>query len=468
MNARNRWLRPALLAIACQCFGMPLATSAEAPPPPSAPRPMQLPTPETSELPNGLKTTLVQFGAVPKATIVVVVRAGTVNQGNQVWLPGIVADMMKEGTQKRSSEQISNDAALMGGELGVGIGSDEASLSLDVLSDSLPDAVKLLAEVLREPLFPESELPRIKQDYLRNLSIVRSQAQSQAGTAFAKLMYGDHPFGQTLPTEEQLSAYTLDDVKRFYASSFGAARTHVYVAGQFDRSALNAALRDAFGDWTRGPAPVLNPPQAARRLQARLIDRPGAPQSTIRLGVPVLTPDQPGFMAMSVTNTLLGGSITSRITTNIREDKGWAYSPGSSVSARYRDSLWTQSADVTTASTGPAIAEIFKEIDRLQREPPGKAELDVVKSYRNGLFVLGNATRGGLIGQLTFMNLHGLPADWLTTFVQRLYAVTPEEVSAAAREHLRMKEATLVVVGDAATVRPQLTALPELQGVTLE
>jgi zinc protease len=173
-------------------------------------------------------------------------------------------------------------------------------------------------------------------------------------------------------------------------------------------------------------------------------------------------------MAMSVTNTLLGGSITSRITTNLREDKGWAYSPSSSVSARYRDALWTESADVTTASTGAAITEILKEIERLQQTPPTAAELDLVKSYRNGLFVLGNATRGGLIGQLSFMNLHGLPADWLTTFVTRLYAVTPEKVSAMARDQLRMQQATLVVVGDAATVRPQLEAITQMKGVRLE
>lgn len=445
-----------------------LAHAAELPPVPSTPRPMQLPTPEQGEFANGLKTTLIEFGNVPKATILVVVRAGSVNQGTQVWLPGLVGDMMKEGTLKRSSEQISTAAAMMGGELSIGIGADEATFALDVLSESLPDAVKLLGEVVREPLFPESELPRLKQDYLRNLSVIRSQAQAQAGIAFAKLMYGDHPFGQTLPTEAQLSAYTLEDVRRFYAANFGALRTHIYVAGRFDRAMLIAALNSAFADWSRGPEPVTNPPHPSTQQRAQLVDRPGAPQSTIRLGLPVITPEHPDFMALSVTNTLLGGSITSRITTNIREDKGWAYSPSSTVSARYRDSLWTESADVTTASTGPAIGEIFREIARLQQTPPTTAELDLVKSYRNGLFVLGNATRSGLIGQLTFMSLHGLPADWLTTFVSRLYAVTPEKVSAMAREQLRMQQATLVVVGDAATVRPQLEAIPQLQGVRLE
>lgn len=442
--------------------------AAEAPPAPSAPRPVQLPTPEHIEFANGLKTTLIEFGAVPKATLVVVVRAGNLNQGTQVWLPDITAEMMKEGTLKRSSTELSSAAALMGGQLGIGVGAEEATLSLDVLSESLPDAIRLVAEVLREPLLPANELPRIQQNYLRNLSVIRSQAQSQAGTAYASLLYGDHPFGQTLPTEAQISGYTIEDVRRFYTDNFSAARTHVYVAGRFDRAAVQAALKTAFADWPRGAEPMVNPPHPARRLQARLINRSGAPQSTIRLGLPVISPIDPDFMATSVMNTLLGGSITSRITKNLREDKGWAYSPSSSVSARYRDSLWTEGADVTTASTGPAIAEIFKEIERLQREPPAQTELEMVKRYRNGLFVLGTATRGGLIGQLSFMNLHELPQDWLSTFVSRLYAVTPEQISAAARDQLRMQEATLVVVGDAATVRPQLEAVPQLQGLSLE
>jgi len=468
MNARvSMALRAGALMAACLLIGNAV-TAAEAPPAPSAPKPMQLPTPERGELANGLKTTLVEFGRVPKATIVITVRAGNLNQGSQVWLPDLVGDLMKEGTRKRSAEEIATAAARMGGELGIGVGSEETSLSLDVLSEALPDAVKLLAEVLREPLLPESELPRLKQDYLRNLSVSRAQPQSQAGTALAKLLYGDHPFGQSLPTEEQLGSYTIEDVKRFYAANFGAARTHVYVAGRFDRVALGKSLEDAFGDWARGPAPLVNPPNPSRVQRVQLIDRPGAPQSTIRLALPVISPEHPDFMAMSVLNTMLGGSITSRITTNIREEKGWAYSPNSAVSARYRNSIWSENADVTTASTGPAIGEILKEITRLQQTPPTQAELDQVKSYRNGLFVIGNATRGGLIGQLSFMDLHGLPSDWLATFVSRLYAVTPEKISQLAREQLRMNEATLVVVGDAATVRPQLQALPPLQGVAIE
>lgn len=169
-------------------------------------------------------------------------------------------------------------------------------------------------------------------------------------------------------------------------------------------------------------------------------------------------------MALSVANTLLGGVLTSRITMNLREAKGWAYSPGSGLATNYRQVVWMENADVKAAATGPAISEVFKEIDLLRAEPPTTPELTSIKNYRNGIFVISNATRGGLIGQLAFMDLQGLPADWLTTFVERLYAVTPEQITAATKSYLDPAGMSVVVVGDLATVRPQIQAVTPLRG----
>jgi zinc protease len=167
-------------------------------------------------------------------------------------------------------------------------------------------------------------------------------------------------------------------------------------------------------------------------------------------------------MPLSVANTLLGGVLTSRITMNLREAKGWAYSPSSGLGTYYRQAVWAEDADVKADSTGPALTEIYKEIARLQNEAPTAAELTSIKNYRNGIFVMSNATRGGLIGQFAFMDLHGLPTDWLTTFVERLYAVTPEQVSNATREHLDPKKMSAVIVGDLSKVRKQLESVDGL------
>lgn len=436
----------------------------QAPPPPGPPRPFQLPTPVTITLDNGIKATFVDFGVVPKVSVAISVRTGGLNEDNRVWLSDLTGDLLKEGTSERTAEQIADAATLMGGQIGLGVGADETSLSLDVLSEYGADAVALLAEILTQPKLPESELPRIRQNYLRNLSVQTTQPQAIAGAAFAELMFPNHPYGKTFPTPEQLNSYTIEDVRKYYEANFGARRTHIYVAGKFDRDAVEKSIRMNLGEWREGPQPLQLPPPAPGPRAVKLIDRAGAPQSTLRIGLRVIDPTQPDFMALSVANTLLGGVLTSRITMNLREAKGWAYSPGSGLATNFHQVTWTENADVKAAATGPAISEVFKEIDLLRAEPPTAPELTSIKNYRNGIFVMSNATRGGLIGQLAFMDLQGLPADWLTTFVERLYAVTPAQITAATKSYLDPARMSVVVVGDLATVRAQIKAVEPLRG----
>ncbi|MET0984135.1 MAG: pitrilysin family protein [Steroidobacteraceae bacterium] len=453
MNRAFTLLAAAALASA---FALPARAERESPPPPGPPQPFVLADLQNVELPNGLAITFIPFGTVPKVTISAVVRTGALNQGGKIWLSSLATELMKQGTQQRNAEQIAESAALMGGALGAQAGDDETSFGLDVLSESAPDAVKLLAEVMLQPALPESELARLKQDFQRTLSVQLSSPQTLADVAFSKLLFPNHPYGDEVPTPEQLAGYTLEDVRQYYTGNFGAQRTHIYVAGQFDRALIEGAIREQFGSWARGPAPLIAPPQAPNVVETKLIDRPGAPQSTVRLGTRVIDPTQADFMPLSVANTLLGGILTSRITMNLREQKGWAYSPASALSPKYRTGVWLEAADVQTANTGPSLSEIKKEIARLASEPPSAVELDAIKRYRHGMFVLSNSTRGGIIGQVAFMHLHGLPREWLTTFIDRLYAVTPEQVRAATLEYLKADRMTVVIVGDLAKVKPQL------------
>jgi predicted Zn-dependent peptidase len=446
-------------------FAATASHAQQTPPPAAEPRPFQLPTPTRMSLPNGVDVTFVEFGVVPKVSIAIAVRSGNLNEGDKTWLADLTGDLLKEGTQNRTAEQIAEEANQMGGNLSVGVSPDVTSLELDVLSEYGADAVGLLADVLTHPKLPESELPRLKQNYLRNLSVALTQPQAIAGAAMSDLLYPDHPYGISFPTAEALSAYSIDDVRNYYESNFGARRTHIYVAGKYDRSVIEKAIRDSFGDWREGPEVLKLPPPDARARTVKLIDRPGAPQSTLRIGKRVIDVTQPDFMALSVTNSLLGGVLTSRITMNLREVKGWAYSPGSSLGTYYHQATWIENADVRSDATGPALTEVFKEIDLLRKEAPTQPELTAIKNYRNGTFVMGTATRGGLIAQLSFMDVQGLPDDWLTTFPQRLYAVTADEVTQAARKHLDPGQMSVVVVGDLATVRKQVEAVAPLKGV---
>jgi predicted Zn-dependent peptidase len=437
------------------------AQERETPPAPGEPRDFSLPAKETLRLDNGLAVTFIDYGSVPKVTVLAIVRTGNIDEGESTWLADVAVEMLKEGTVTRTAADIAEAAASMGGALGVGAGAEQTSVGISVLSEHVVAAVDLVADVLRNPRFPDSELPRVIANLERSVTIARSDPSSQAGEALARLVYGNHPFGRTLPLDGQLAGYAMADIRGFYQRNFGALRTHVYVAGRYDRSALEAALRRAFGDWPAGPPPSALPPTPSETLQLELIDVPGAQQSSLRIAVPVPHPAHALYFPTTLMNSLLGGTFGSRITTNIREDKGYSYSPNSSISARRGSALWVLSAEVTSEHTAAALTEIFREIDRLQKEAPLDTELDAVKAYRSGLFVITNSSPNGVLGQLAFMDLHGLPDSFLTHWVASIHAVTPAEVSDMAARFVRAERMTVVVAGDLAKIQDSVHALPQ-------
>ncbi|MFQ5641306.1 MAG: M16 family metallopeptidase [bacterium] len=444
--------------LSCLIFAALAFAQLEKPPAGDAPRDFILPEKHTFSLNNGLNATLVSFGDLPKVTVRLVIRAGNLNEaGNQVWLADLTGDLMKEGTTSRSAEEIAQEAASMGGEVNISVGPDQTTVSGDVLTEFGPKLVELLADIVQNPLLPDSELARLKRDLIRNLNIQKTQPRSIASEKFRQLLYGDHPYGRIFPTEEMLNSYTIENVRAFYENNFGALRAHIYVAGRFDTQKMESTLRKAFGSWKAGPEPLVNNPQPTSERIIHLIDRPDASQSTVFIGLPVVDPSHEDYLKLQLTNTLLGGAFTSRITSNIREDKGYTYSPFSQISSRYRDAYWVQVADITTDVTGPALREIFYEIDRLQDEPPSAEELRGVQNYAAGIFVLRNGSRSGIIGQLSFLDLHGLDDSYLTEYVQHVHAITPEEVQNMARTYLRDDEMLIVIAGDRKKIYDQVS-----------
>ncbi len=416
-----------------------------------------MPQPKTFTLENGLGVTLVPYGTVPKVTVRLAVLTGNANEAaNQVWMADIVGDMLTEGTATRTASQIAEDAAKMGGSIDVNVGENRTEIGGDVLSEFGPNLVGLVADVARHPKFPEADFARVKADRLRQLSIARSQPQPLAQEKFRAVLYGDHPYGRLFPTEAMLQGYTVAQARDFYDKNYGAGRSHLYVAGRFDAAAMEAAIRKGFGDWKRGPAPQIPPANPKSSRAVYILDRPGAVQSTILMGMPVIDPSKPDWDALFLMNVLLGGSFSSRITSNIREAKGYTYSPNGQLSNRYHDAYWAETADVTTNVTGPAVKEILGEVDRLQAEPPSEKELKGFQNYRAGVFILQNSSRGGIIGQLEFVDLHGLSADYLNGYVTRLYAVTPAQVQQMAKKYIQDDKATIVVVGDKKVIEEQL------------
>lgn len=463
---------PPSLRAAAFLLGAALAPAALAQPafpsePPAlgAPRPLRLPETRRFTLPNGLAVELVPFGTLPKVNVVAYVRTGSVDEApGQAGLAALTAGLLTEGTTTRSAEGLAEAAAALGGSLSSGAGALQTSVAGDGLAEFAPDVVRLVADVLRNAAFVEASFNRLRRDALRRNAVARSQPGTRANVLFRRALYGDHPYGRVLPADSALEALTLADVRRYYTEAFSPQRTRLYVAGRFDAAAVEAAVRSAFGSWPRGADRTMpDVPTASTRRVILLADQPGAAQSNVIVGGPVLGRKDPRYAALEVTDALLGGAFGSRITRNIRENKGYTYSPYSSVSERYGDAYWSETAAVVTASTGAALREILREVDSLRATPPPADELRGIQNNLNGRFALSIGDPNALASQLALLDLFGLPRTYLTGYTDRVLAVSPATVQGIAAEQLDPSRMTIVVVGDRRVVEPQLRELGEVQ-----
>jgi len=438
-------------------------------PPVGEPKPFRLPATETYALPNGMLVTLVPYGIAPKVVVSLRVGAGNVTEGDATWLADLTAAMMKEGAGGRSAGQLATAAADMGGDLGVGAGQQSTAVTMNVLSEYAPQAVALIGEVVLRPDLPASELARVKANLGRQLTVALSQPGTLADIALARTVYGpNHPYGRVVPAQAQLAGYTIDQVRAFHRGQFGAKRAHLYIAGKFDAAAVKAAIGRTFAGWAAGPEPlrIAAPHQPGPRVI--LIDRPDAPQTTLRLSFDAAVAGTDADIPQRVTNSLLGGAFSSRITTNIRETKGYTYSPGSGVAFNPGDALWTFDADVTTNVTGAALTEVFKEIRRMQTEPAPLEESKGIRTYMAGLFAISNSTSPALVNTLASRDALGLPGDWTDRYVPAVLAVDPAAMQTSAKASYPIDKLVLVAVGDLKTVEPQLKAVPELAKVPFQ
>ncbi len=432
--------------------------------PPAGGKPANFVVPKTKQvvLDNGLKVTFIPYGTTPKATVRLVTNTGNIDDAGKVWLSDLSFEMLRQGTTNQTAQALATSVASMGGQVETSVGLDSSWIGLDVLSEFADEAAATIADMVLNASFDEKDLARIKVDRQRELDVAKSRPSTIATEAFYHKIYGNHPYGQLYPTQETLASVTAAETADFIDTNLVPNRSHLYVSGVFNEVVVLAAIKNAFKDWQAGAARDNKTVLAQAGPSVTVIDRPDAPQSTLRLGLATIAPGHQDAMSMNVMNTMLGGAFSSRITTNIREDKGYTYSPRSSVMNRVGTGFWYQGADVTAEATGASLSEIVKEINLLAAENPSKEELSGVQNYMAGIFVLRNSSRSAIISQLSFTELHGLDESYLQTYVDKIYATTPEDVSNAVKHYLDVKKMHLVVVGDEDDVNAQLK---DLEGV---
>ncbi len=426
--------------------------------------PVSPPSPVVRKLPNGLTVMYVRQPELPVVHATLVVR-GAGSTDDPADLPGLAsftAGMLDEGAGGRSPLELADALDLLGASLNVGAGWDAATANLYVLRKNFPAALALLSDVVLRPDFPANELERVKNERLTALGRAKDEPTVIAGNAFAALVYGQqHPYGR-FATSEATRRLDRAAVAAFHAGRYRPENATLVLVGDVDAQALHAEVERAFGGWrARGAAAELMAWTAPTLgvTTIYLIDKPGAAQSQIRIGHPGVPRSTDDYFALRVLNTILGGSFTSRLNTNLREVHGFTYGAGSSFAMRLSAGPFTAQSAVRTNATDSALVEFFNELRRIRSEPVSAEELEKAKRFVALGFPRTVETTSGVAGQLADLVTYGIDPAWLGSFTQGIMAVTAEDVSRVAREYVRPDQAVVVVVGDRSQVEDRIRAL---------
>ena len=468
----------AAFSFAMACGGPPVVTTnvpaapkpvATAPvdltvPPTLAPPPaLRLPPVTTRTLPNGLKLVVIEQHELPLADFILDVRTGgEADPAGKAGTASLASGMLTEGTTSRSSLAIADQAAYLGVRVGAGSGWEQSTVSLHAPTAQLDSALALFADVALHPAFNAPDLERVRKVRLTALQQVRDRGPLIANLAYATALYGEqHPYGRPLSgTETSVADITRDDLVRFYTTYFRPNNATLLAVGDVRPDDIERRAIALFGNWQRADVPTVtegavSPPKATTLV---LIDKPGAAQSSFRLGgigVPRSTDD---YFAIEVMNTILGGSFTSRLNQNLRETHGYTYGASSGFSMRRSAGPFTAGAEVVSAKTDSAFVEFMKEL-RAIRDTVPSSELAKAKRYLQLGLPQNFETTGDIASQMLPLITYGVPLNFYDTAVQRIGAVTQADVQRVARKYVDPDHLTIVIVGDRKLIEPGLRAL---------
>jgi predicted Zn-dependent peptidase len=433
-----------------------------APPELGPPPRLALPPIQEHRLSNGLRVLLLEKHQVPVVQVNVLVHAGTAyDPPDRIGLASLTADMLDEGAGDRDALELADAVDFLGARLSTFAGFHTSSADLFTTVSQLEQALPLLADVVLRPAFPSEELERKRLSRLTALLQAYDEPRIVATVLFNRTLYGEHPYGYpSIGNQGSIRALTGDDLRRFHTRYFTAGNATIIVVGDVTAARVLPLLEGAFGSWRAGEAVAPTWPSipAPRRREVILVDKPGAAQSEIRIGrvgVPRMTDD---YDALVVMNTILGGSFTSRLNQNLREDKGYTYGAGSSFAFRSMAGPFLASAAVQTDVTDKALAEFFKEFDAIRRPVPAD-ELARAENYEALGFPAGFQTVGGIAANLEEIEAYGLPFDYFGRYVDRILAVSPAEVRRVAASYVTPDRFVVVIVGDVTTIEAGVRAL---------
>jgi predicted Zn-dependent peptidase len=440
------------------------------PPPATALRPVRFPAFTTGRLANGVNLIIVEQHKQPVVTVTLAMQAGAnYEPADKVGLSDLVAELLTKGTERRTADELAAQVEGAGGSIGAYADNDFLRVTVSSLSENLPLAMNVLADVVAHSTFPAVELELARTRALSSLQLELSEPSAIAQRIFRHEVYGDNPYGRN-DTPASLRAITRDDVLAFASARIKPEGALLVVAGDVNAAAVRRLAAQAFASWkgAPAPAPAAAPIPARTATEIVLVHKPGAVQSNILAGFTLITPRDPAVYPLTLMNKILGGGTDARLFLILREQKSWTYGSYSRFTRPKGMGMFMANAEVRTPVTDSALAEMLHQLDRLRTEVPADSEITAAKDYLVGSFPLSIQTPEQIANAVASARLLGLPDDYVPRFRDRLAAVTRDQLAAADRRYLTTDKMVVVVVGDATKILDGLKRLGTVRLVDVE
>ncbi|THV42115.1 M16 family metallopeptidase [Glycomyces buryatensis] len=422
--------------------------------------PLSLPTPIRQSLPNGLQVNLVRRPGVPLAEIRLSIPAAHADLA----AADLLASALFSGTENASMTEIAQRLQTVGGALGAGSDPDRIAVSGNSLATGLPELLGILGELLTAADYPDGPLEVERSRMIDSLSVAEQQPDFLVSRALDARLWGDHPYGHQQPGADEVAAVTRQAVQALHASRIHPAGARLVIVGDIDPDAAWAAVEKYLSAWNGAGEPrTMESLPDLRPGPIVLVDRPDSVQSALRVAYPAIDRSHPDNAAQHLANLIYGGYFTSRLVMNLRESKGYGYSPRSHVDHNPAGSFQLTAVDVATEVTAPALAELYAELRGMADNPPSQDELDLARRYALGSIKLATATQSGVANYISALAAAGLPLSWLAEHSERLRSVTPEDIKRVAGERMSPERAVTVILGDGAEIRDSLAEVGAIE-----
>ena len=434
---------------------------------------VKLPKAQEATLSNGLQVVLLENHKVPTFSMQMVVLSGGLSDPQTArGVASFTASLLREGTAKRSSKEISEQSESLGAVIGAnaGLSGFTSNVTAAGLVENLDQTLDIFADVVRNPAFPTEEVDKYKARTLAQLPLQRSNPGLLAAERFNRAIYGEHPASLVLPPVESLRTLTPDALKQFHQTYYRPNNAILAVTGDITMKELMPKLEKAFGDWQKAEVPATKIPTVAALSKPGifLIDRPGSVQTVLQLGNVGIERTNPDYFSVLVMNQIFGGGPQARLFMNLREDKGYTYGAYSGFGGSKFPGTVQASSSVRTDVTEGALKEFMYEIKRIRDEKVPVEELENAKRSIIGSFALSLEQPQALLSNIVTQKLYGFPVSYWDDYPQQVSRITVDDVQRAAQKYLDLPHLQIVAVGDAAKVRSALATYGSVEQYDVE